>query len=65
MSLMQEERKVNDQRGLETLLRQIDGKGYGAYKDLKGMYQCKSYILAIDHVQAAYLLMRILQPLTL
>ena len=43
---------MNDQKELEKLLKQIDGKGYGAYKDLKGIYQFDNYILAIDHVQA-------------
>lgn len=43
---------MNDQRALEELLRKIDGKGYGMYKELKGMYGFGSYTLAIDHVQA-------------
>lgn len=36
---------------LQTLLRQIDHKGYPAYKDTKGKYQFQQYILSIDHVQ--------------
>ncbi len=36
---------------LQTLLRQIDHKGYPAYKDTKGKYQFRQYILSIDHVQ--------------
>ncbi|MCR5753317.1 MAG: ABC-ATPase domain-containing protein [Acetatifactor sp.] len=36
---------------LQTLLRQIDHKGYPAYKDTKGKYQFPQYILSIDHVQ--------------
>ena len=34
----------------ETLLR-IDGKGYKAYKDIKGAYVFPAYQLFIDHVQ--------------
>ncbi|MBR1866731.1 MAG: ABC-ATPase domain-containing protein, partial [Lachnospiraceae bacterium] len=36
---------------LRTLLRQIDHKGYPAYKDTKGKYQFEGYIFSIDHVQ--------------
>lgn len=36
---------------LRTLLRQIDHKGYPAYKDTKGSYQFERYVLSIDHVQ--------------
>ncbi len=36
---------------LKNLLRQIDHKGYPAYKDTKGQYQFGQYILSIDHVQ--------------
>lgn len=36
---------------LQTLLRQIDRKGYPAYKDTKGNYRFPEYILSIDHVQ--------------
>ncbi len=36
---------------LQTLLRQIDRKGYPAYKDTKGKYQFPQYVLSIDHVQ--------------
>lgn len=36
---------------LRTLLRQIDHKGYPAYKDTKGKYQFESYVFSIDHVQ--------------
>ncbi|WP_270164519.1 ABC-ATPase domain-containing protein [Paenibacillus sp. SYP-B4298] len=37
---------------LQKLLQSIEGKGYPAYKALKGSYDCGAYILAIDHVQA-------------
>lgn len=36
---------------LNTMLRQIDHKGYPAYKQLRGEYQFPGYILSIDHVQ--------------
>lgn len=36
---------------LRTLLKQIDGRGYKAYKELKGSYQFHGYRLTVDHVQ--------------
>lgn len=36
---------------LESLLRQIDRKGYKAYKQLVGDYQFPHFLLRIDHVQ--------------
>ncbi|MGN0401625.1 MAG: ABC-ATPase domain-containing protein [Acetatifactor sp.] len=36
---------------LQNMLRQIDHKGYPAYKGTKGQYQFGQYILSIDHVQ--------------
>ncbi len=36
---------------LKALLRQIDGRGYKAYKALKGCYQFPDFQLIIDHVQ--------------
>lgn len=36
---------------LRSLLRQIDHKGYPAYKDTKGRYQFEGYVFSIDHVQ--------------
>lgn len=36
---------------LRTKLRAIDHRGYPAYKDLKGEYDFREYILSIDHVQ--------------
>ncbi len=38
-------------RRLERLLRDIDGRGYKAYKDIKGSYNFGSYILNIIKVQ--------------
>lgn len=36
---------------LRNLLARIDRKGYGAYKDTKGVYRFPEYELSIDHVQ--------------
>lgn len=36
---------------LRTLLKKIDGRGYKAYKELKGSYQFNGYQLTLDHVQ--------------
>lgn len=36
---------------LRSVLRQIDHKGYPAYKDTKGKYQFEGYVFSIDHVQ--------------
>ena len=36
---------------LQTILRQIDHKGYPAYKQLRGSYRFEDYFLHIDHVQ--------------
>jgi len=36
---------------LRTLLKKIDGRGYKAYKELKGSYQFHGYRLTLDHVQ--------------
>lgn len=36
---------------LKNLLRQIDHKGYPAYKDTRGKYQFDGYVFSIDHVQ--------------
>ena len=33
------------------VLHRIDGKGYKAYKDLKGLYDFSHFVLSIDHVQ--------------
>lgn len=43
--------KMKTAADLQTLLRQIDHKGYPAYKDTKGKYQFQQYVLSIDHVQ--------------
>jgi predicted ABC-class ATPase len=36
---------------LRSLLRQIDGRGYPAYKDLRGGYAFSSFVLYVDRVQ--------------
>ena len=36
---------------LRQLLRRIDGKGYRAYKELRGRYDFGEFTLSIDHVQ--------------
>ncbi len=36
---------------LRQKLREIDHRGYPAYKDLRGEYDFREYILSIDHVQ--------------
>ncbi|MDT8318513.1 MAG: ABC-ATPase domain-containing protein [bacterium] len=36
---------------LRSILKQIDGRGYKAYKDIKGLYRFAGYTLSIDHVQ--------------
>ena len=36
---------------LKQLLEHIDHRGYPAYKDIRGRYQFRGYVLSIDHVQ--------------
>jgi predicted ABC-class ATPase len=36
---------------LRSTLQHIDGRGYGAYKELRGTYQLRDWTLIIDHVQ--------------
>lgn len=36
---------------LRRTLRRIDGRGYKAYKDIEGVYDCGDYILFVDHAQ--------------
>ena len=42
---------VRPARDLEKLLHEIDGRGYPAYKDVKGAYDFGRFVLVIDHVQ--------------
>ena len=36
---------------LRSTLRRIDGRGYKAYKDIRGVYNFGEYTLLVDHVQ--------------
>lgn len=36
---------------LRRLLKKIDGRGYKAYKELKGVYDFRTFVLIVDHVQ--------------
>lgn len=42
---------VRTQRDLERQLAAIDGRGYPAYKSLRGVYDLGAFELSIDHVQ--------------
>ena len=42
---------VKSSEDLRGLLERIDHRGYPAYKDIRGRYQFRGYILSIDHVQ--------------
>lgn len=42
---------MNTSTDLQTILKNIDHRGYPAYKDTKGSYSFGSYLLSIDHVQ--------------
>ena len=42
---------MKESEDLHRLLRRIDGRGYGAYKELQGSYQFDGFVLSIDHVQ--------------
>lgn len=46
-----EEKNMKTSIDLRNLLKQIDHKSYPAYKDTKGKYDFKDYVLSIDHVQ--------------
>lgn len=58
--------RVAPEKELRDALRRVDGKGYGAYKDLRGVYDCSRFLLFIDHVQgdpfAAPSLLRVRVP---
>ena len=42
---------VGDSARLEALLKNLDGKGYGAYKALRGSWRFPGFTLHVDHVQ--------------
>lgn len=43
---------MNDQARLQAECERIDGKGYGAYKDLRGTYDLDSCRICLDHIQS-------------
>jgi len=42
---------MKNQSDLKELLKQIDGNGYKAYKDIRGEYDFGRFTLFIDYVQ--------------
>ena len=42
---------MQSQTELRNILDRIDHRGYPAYKDTRGSYDFKTYVLSIDHVQ--------------
>ncbi len=42
---------MRDHRELGALLRRLNGKGYGAYKEIGGAWRFPDFILFVDHVQ--------------
>ncbi len=42
---------MNTKEDLRHILARIDGRGYKAYKDIKGVYRFETFDLFIDHVQ--------------
>jgi predicted ABC-class ATPase len=42
---------MRDYRELGSLLRRLNGKGYGAYRELEGAWRFPEFILFVDHVQ--------------
>ena len=42
---------MRDYRELGALLRRLNGKGYGAYKEIGGAWRFPDFILFVDHVQ--------------
>ena len=42
---------MKDKDELRRTLQRIDGRGYGAYKDIEGQYDLDRYRLCVDHVQ--------------
>lgn len=43
---------MRDTTALTDLLRRLDGKGYGSYKELEGAWRFPGFTLHVDHVQA-------------
>ncbi|WP_054742236.1 ABC-ATPase domain-containing protein [Cellulosilyticum ruminicola] len=42
---------MKNNKDLQRLLMSLDGKSYGAYKEIKGSYSFKDYVIEIQHVQ--------------
>jgi predicted ABC-class ATPase len=42
---------MRDIRALRSVLQRIDRRGYKAYEEIRGVYQDREVVLAIDHVQ--------------
>lgn len=42
---------MKDKKALLQAIRTIDGRGYGGYKNLKGLYDFDTFQLALDHIQ--------------
>lgn len=42
---------MKDNKELQKILMSLDGKSYGAYKEIKGSYRFKDYVIEIQHVQ--------------
>ena len=49
--MLKGENKVKSSKELQQLLNQLDGKSYGAYKEVKGIYHFGYYRLSLDHIQ--------------
>ena len=44
--------ELRNHQDLQRLLLSIDGRGYPAYREMKGEYDFGEYTLSVDHVQA-------------
>lgn len=45
------ESHMRNWKELEQILREIDGRGYKGYLELRGGYECERFCLFIDHIQ--------------
>lgn len=43
--------KPASDKDLHSILQRLNGKGYKAYKDIKGIYRFPGYLLMMDHIQ--------------
>ena len=44
-------RRMRESGSLGRILKRIDGRGYKAYKEIRGSFDFSSYSLSVDHVQ--------------